>query len=90
MKHIPELHDRLAALLLNLELVGPSGQLDMIIQETIETGGTWVDPEPGNTWSGQIYEISLHGVSATGTTSLAALRRWKDNARRVIENAQAA
>ena len=73
--------DRLQAFLLNLECLSRAGQGEAIINEVIETGGTYVQPKTDG-WSSHMFEIHLHGVVAFGSSEFEAFCNWKKNATR--------
>jgi len=77
-----QLHDRLTAFLLNLEVQGPEGRIDAIANEALETGGTYVPRPSGDTWASPFHEINLHDISATGATAEEAIRNWTKAAHR--------
>lgn len=72
--------DRLTSFLLNLECLDCSGQRDAVINEIIETGGTYTPARPQgdrDTWGSHLFEISLHGVYGSGQCEDEAIRNWK-------------
>jgi hypothetical protein len=70
----------LAAFLDNLECLDPRGQQDAIIEEIRGTGGIWVDP-PND---GEAIMISLHGALVMGLDMSDAVRRWRIEARCLV------
>lgn len=72
--------DRLSAFLLNLECLDMAGQCDAFMNEVMECGGSYVPPA-GDDWSSHLFEISLHGVVAYGSSEDEAIRNWKKAAR---------
>jgi len=77
------LHDRLTQFLISLECLGTEGQRDAFANESIETGGTYLRPDdsPHTT---HLFEIDLHGVSATGGSEREVVRNWKHAARHFV------
>ncbi|HCO91077.1 MAG TPA: hypothetical protein DIT40_08905 [Alphaproteobacteria bacterium] len=77
------LHNRLAAFLLNLECLDMAGQRDAVINEVIETGGTYCPPPPegSDAWASHLYEIQLHGIAGYGHSEAEAVTSWKKAAR---------
>lgn len=71
--------------LLELELLDSAGRRDAIAEQITATGGTYVTPEPNNSWSSQLFEISLFGVSAIGPTKNEAAANWVKAARRLTK-----
>ena len=76
------LHNRLAAFLTNLECLDTAGQRDALVSEIVETGGRY-DAPPEMPHALHLFEISLHGVSASGHDEADAFRAWKRAARAV-------
>ncbi len=72
--------ERIHAFLLNLECLGPEGQKDAFMNEVMENGGSYVPPA-GDDWASHLFEISLHGVVAYGSSEDEAIRNWKKAAR---------
>lgn len=72
--------DRLPGFLLNLECLDIAGQRDAFMNEVMESGGSYVPPA-GDDWSSHLFEISLHGVVAYGSSEDEAIRNWKKAAR---------
>ncbi|PIE15299.1 MAG: hypothetical protein CSA68_07305 [Rhodobacterales bacterium] len=58
----------------------PEGQKDAFFNEIMESGGSYVAPG-GNDRSSHLFEISLHGVVAYGSSEDEAIRNWKKAAR---------
>ncbi len=54
---------------------------DLVANEVIETGGTYT--RPGGTLS-HLFEISLHGIHATGLTEEQAIDNWMKCAARLL------
>jgi hypothetical protein len=73
--------ERLQTFLLSLECLSRAGQGEAIINEVIETGGTYVQPKTDG-WSSHMFEIHLHGVVAFGSSEFEAFCNWKKNATR--------
>ncbi|QOL81100.1 hypothetical protein [Pseudooceanicola spongiae] len=83
------LHNRLAAFLTNLECLDIAGQRDALVSEIVETGGRY-DAPPETPHALHLFEISLHGVSASGADEADAFRAWKRAAHTMtFEGAQA-
>ena len=76
------LHNRLAAFLTNLECLDDAGQRDALVSEIVETGGRY-DAPPETPHALHLFEIRLHGVSASGTDEAEAFRAWKRAARKM-------
>lgn len=71
--------DRLNTFLATLNRLSPEERRDALANEILECGGTWTIPpgdlDPSCT---VLFEISLHGVTALGTSEDAAIRNWID------------
>lgn len=57
---------------------------DAFFNEVMETGGTYTVPRSENWPASHLVEISLHRVSAFGTSEGEAIGNWINQARRVI------
>lgn len=77
-----QLHDRLTAFLINLELLDNEGCKDAIFNEVVETGGIYVKPMPVMNDSTYLFELRLHGITVVGNGEDAAIRKWKKAASR--------
>jgi len=71
--------ERLHAFLLNLECLDVAGQRDAFMNEVIESG-TYV-PSADSNGASHMFEISLHGVVAYGSSESEAIHNWKKAAR---------
>lgn len=71
--------DRLSQILTTAEVAGRSARRDLIANEIIECGGTYTPAKPNLS---HVFEISLHGVSATGFDEDEAISNWIKNASR--------
>lgn len=60
---------------------------DAFANETLETGGSFIVPHPGDTWAGGIVEISLHEITGRGPDTASAIYDWREAARRMCEAA---
>ncbi|QOL82796.1 hypothetical protein [Pseudooceanicola spongiae] len=76
------LHNRLAAFLTNLECLDTAGQRDALVSEIVETGGRY-DAPPETPHALHLFEISLHGISASGRDEADAFRAWKRTAHKI-------
>ncbi|MBR9651888.1 hypothetical protein [Thalassovita aquimarina] len=74
---------RLPAFLAHLERIEPEAQKDAFVNEVMETGGTYMTPQP-DTESSHMVELNLHGVVAWGSDEAEAIRNWKKAARRQL------
>ena len=63
-------------LALSLEISDTAARIEMMKNEVIATGGTWIDPSKAGGWGPHFYEISLYGVSQTGDSAEEAVRYW--------------
>lgn len=70
----------LAAFLDNLECLDASGQQDAIVVEIRATGGIWDDPPH----DGEAIMICLHGAVVIGLDMADAVRRWRIEARCLV------
>ncbi|WP_066706904.1 hypothetical protein [Celeribacter ethanolicus] len=65
-------------------LLDPKDMRDAVVNEVIESGGSYTVPQ-GESWpASHLAEISLHGVSSFGATEDEAISNWIRQARRVI------
>lgn len=73
---------RLNSFLDTLARQSPKDRRDAVANEVIECGGTYTAPPSDPTNCPRfLFEISLHGVTALGTTEDDAIRNWIDLAR---------
>jgi len=72
------LHNRLPAFLMNLECLSADGQMDVFVNEVMETFGRFDPPAGDRTHR---WELDLHGISADGATEEEAIANWKRLAR---------
>jgi len=70
----PAQFDRLPHFLLNLECLGPAGQIEAIINECNEANGYFHAPVRNRS---HFWELSLHGIYGTGASEEQAIRNWK-------------
>lgn len=72
---LPQTNDRLSSFLRAIALRSPEALKDAFMNEVMESGGSYVEPvaEKGVSY---LYEISLHGVLATGASEEEAVRSW--------------
>lgn len=71
--------DRLNTFLATLNRLSPKERRDAIVNEVLECSGTYTAPPPDPKPDPQyLFEISLHGVTALGTSEDAAIRNWID------------
>lgn len=74
---------RLTDFLARIDARADGDLADAFVTEILETGGTWVQPADGDTWSSHMFEIALHGVAAFGGTAYDAMLNWLRAARAV-------
>ena len=70
----PTQFDRLHCFLLNLECLGPAGQIEAVINECNESNGSFHAPAHNRSHR---WELNLHGVYVTGASEGEAIRNWK-------------
>ncbi len=70
------LHDPLPATLICLETLGPAGQADLLYLQVATHGGHWKAPQGKDPWDDQLFDIKVHGVSATGSDMDEVIRNW--------------
>lgn len=69
--------ERLNAFLAALPEHPPKDLRDVFANEVIECGGSWIAPPSSEAGAGAaLYEISLHGVTAIGTSVDHAIQHW--------------
>lgn len=71
----------------SLRYADPATRADLIANEVIETGGTYIEPKGDCT---HVFELHLHGILARGLTEAEAIANWLTQATRIIESATAA
>lgn len=49
---------------------------DFMALLALETGGYFKPPQAGNSWDSQLWELSAHGIFATGATARELARNW--------------
>lgn len=76
-------HKRIASFKLNLECLDTKGRVDAVVNEIMETGGTYTPPQP-STSSSHLYELQLHGIPAMGFSMEEAIRNWLKAAERIM------
>ncbi|SMO95982.1 hypothetical protein SAMN06265173_1316 [Thalassovita litoralis] len=69
--------DRRAVFPASLKGKSPEARVDAFANEVLETGGVWTTP-PGDydPDSRALFEIHLHGITATGWTKSSAISTW--------------
>lgn len=68
--------ERLAAFVSGLDKIVPEDTetlKDAFMNEVIENGGTYAPPHDDQPF---LFEISLHGITASGLSELTAIRNW--------------
>ena len=70
-------HDHLARALETLELLGPAGQHDFLMNAALETHGYLKTPRPTDNWDTQMVEIKAHNIYADGADLSEAIRNWR-------------
>lgn len=80
-------HNPFATFFRRITTRAAADQMDCLINEVIETGGTYTSPDPANNTSSHLFEISLHGVCAYGCDDHDALRNWIRAARTTLDAA---
>lgn len=85
------LHNRLAQFLSTLDRLSPVALQDAVVNEVIETGGSYCPPPPegSDAWASHLFEIALHGVTATGMSEAEAIRNWRKAAQAICPTSEA-
>lgn len=78
------IHDDLARALETLELLGPFGQAEFLMNASMETHGHFKMPRPTDNWDTQMVEIKAHGLLAEGGDVSEAIRNWKRMAKQQV------
>lgn len=73
------LHNRALAFLQNLENLSATGQHDAFINEVLESNGYFTAPKHDRS---HLWELSLHGIAASGSNEEEAIANWKRLARK--------
>lgn len=81
---IGHLHHRRATFLASLDRHDATGQFDAICNEVFETAGQFCRPDGRLS---HLWELTLHGIAATGATEEEAIANWKRLARREVDAA---
>ena len=68
------LHDRMHSFLINLECLDRAGQHDAVVAEVLETYGLFRAPSGRRS---HLWQLDLHGISATGASDEEAIANWK-------------
>jgi hypothetical protein len=68
------LHNRAQAFLHNLDRLSATGQHDAFINEVLESNGFFIAPKHDQS---HLWELSLHGINATGANEEEAIANWK-------------
>jgi hypothetical protein len=88
------IHNALAHALETLELLGPSGQHDFLMNAALETHGYFKTPRRTDNWDTQMVEIKAHNIFADGADLSEAIRNWRlasgrqAKVQRQVENAE--
>ncbi|MFW2541506.1 hypothetical protein ACN2XU_02610 [Primorskyibacter sp. 2E107] len=80
-KHL--ISDCRSALLLRLAPLTGTALRDAVLNEVMETGGTWIAPTATGA-SSHLFELSLHGVTAFGGSVDEAIHSWRKAATRAL------
>ena len=72
------LHIRALTFLQNLENLSATGQHDAFINEVLENNGYFTAPKHDQS---HLWELSLHGIDASGLNEEEAIANWKRLAR---------
>ena len=75
------LHNRALAFLQNLEHLSATGQHDAFVNEVLESNGYFTAPKHDQS---HLWELSLHGIVATGANEEEAIANWKRLARKAF------
>lgn len=78
------IHNPLARALETMELLGPSGQFDFLMNAALETHGYFKTPRKSDNWDTQMVEIKAHNIFADGADLSEAIRNWRLVARRQV------
>jgi len=73
--------DHLPRLVAKMRTEDNATRRDTMMREMMETGGTWVSPRGSTT---HLFEIQLHGITATGHSEDEAITNWIKNATRHV------
>jgi hypothetical protein len=84
MMEIDVLHNRLNAFVYSLNGRDDETLKDAFMNEVIENGGTYKPPADDQRC---MFEISLHGITASGLSELIAIRNWRMTATVALVNA---
>ncbi len=76
------IHNRALAFLQNLDHLSAADQHDAFINEVLESNGYFTAPKHDRS---HLWELSLHGVRATGSSEEEAIANWKRLAARELE-----
>jgi hypothetical protein len=79
------IEDRRETFAAALSGLSPDALYDAFANEAIESGGSFIVPRPGDTWSGGLVEIFMHGITGRGADTASAMQDWRDAARRMCE-----
>lgn len=78
-----QLHDALTSFLARIDHKSGTDLRDAFANETLETGGTYMDPPKGDDATSHYFEISLHSVIGRGHSEAEAFADWKQAAQRM-------
>lgn len=70
-------HDDLSRALETLELLGPAGQHDFLMNAALATHGYLKTPRSSDNWDTQMVEIKAHNIFADGADLSEAIRNWR-------------
>jgi hypothetical protein len=80
-----QIHNRLHGFLETLDRCNCEDQKDAIMNEVMETGGTYVPHSDGaDNWASHLFELNLHGVEAYGHSETDVITNWKPIAARIL------
>lgn len=80
-----QLHDALTSFLARIDHQSGTDLRDAFVGETLETGGTYMDPPKGDDATSHYFEISLHNVIGRGHSEAEAFADWQQAAQRMAE-----